>query len=111
MKEKELKELKEQINHKIDMVLRQYDISGGKVYAPILLDFKEKLFSGSKELEKEALKGMKSLLSLRAWDGYDYSTNPDDFIDDFQNFDEWYFGFLEGFIKDVERYVSCSSDK
>ena len=102
MKEK----LKEQISHKIDMVLRQYNISGSKkVYAPILLELKEKLFSGNKELEEEALKGMKSLLlTIRAWDGYDYSKNPDDFIDDFNDFEEFYV-FLEGFIQDVEIYV------
>jgi len=99
--------LRDTINRKIDMILRQYNISGNKkVYAPTLLEFKEKLFSGDHELEQEALKGMKSLLlTIRAWDGYDYSKNPDDFIDDFNDFNEWYFGFLADFIKDVERYV------
>ncbi len=102
MKEK----LKEQISHKINMVLRQYNLIGGyDPYSPKLLKLKEKLFSGNKELEKEALKGMKSLLlTIRAWDGYDYSKNPDDFIDDFNDFEEFYV-FLEGFIQDVEIYV------
>ena len=100
------KVLRESIIRKIDMILRQYNISGNmKVYAPILLELKEKLFSGDHELEQEALKGMKSLLlTIRAWDGYDYSKNPDDFIDDFNDFEELY-SFLEDFIKDVERYV------
>ena len=112
--------LKEQIENKIDTVLRQYDSEGGwwesrplkeHPYSTSLKEIREQLFSNNIKDKQEGLKRLESLLlSLRAWDNYfhyafDYGDKyKDKFIDDFNNWNEWY-AFLESIVSDAKEYL------
>jgi len=112
--------LKEQIENKIDTVLRQYNSEGGwwesrplkeHPYATSLKEIREQLFSNNIKDKQEGLKRLESLLlSLRAWDDYfhfafdDGDKYKDKFVDDFNNWNEWY-TFLESIVSDAKEYI------
>ena len=105
-------ELKEKIEKKIDIVSRQYKLKGSlKVYMPILKEIENNFFLNEKKLQEISIERFKSLLlSYRAWEdtySYTFSNQTDkykeSFVDDFNNWSEWY-SFLKSLIADVEEY-------
>jgi len=110
--------LKEQIDHKIDTVLRQYELEWDESiqrrkhpYIKELQKIKDLLFSKDLNQQKKGLKGLESLLlSLRAWDDYFHFSfdsgdkYKDKFIDNFNNWNEWY-EFLESIVSDAKEYL------
>lgn len=96
----------QQINSKVVKIIRQYKLCGFHIY---IAKFEENIFnlySSNKEEQKKSLENLKSLLlTYRAWDGYELSKNPNDFIDDYNSFDEWY-SFLKDFITELEQTIT-----
>ena len=116
-----MKRLKEQIENKIDAVLRQYELEGEKwesrplqehPYATTLKEIRDQLFSNNTKDKQEGLKGLESLLlSFRAWEMYlEYYDDQggdeykDKYVDNFNNWDEWY-EFLKSIVSDAKEYI------
>jgi len=112
-----MKRLKEQIENKIDTVLRQYDSEGGwwesrplkeHPYSTSLKEIREQLFSNNIKDKQEGLKRLESLLlTLRAWeDRYNVFSKDDKntYVDNFNNFNEWY-DFLKSIVSDAKEYL------
>ena len=101
--------LKQLLNHKFKMVIRQYERGGStKVYIPILQELEQGFFSDDLLLQEKGFKGLKNLLlTRRAWgvlgEYLEGMEHKDEFIDDFNNFVEWDC-FLDGFIEDAVMY-------
>lgn len=96
----------------LDKITKQYQKSKVNVYIPKHEENIRNFFSTDVELQKKGLKGIQQLLNIRLWDEVLSLTNMgsnypnyyrDIFIDDFNNFDEWY-TFLEKIVKEVEIY-------
>ena len=116
-----MKLLKKQIENKIDTVLRQYNSEGGwwesrplkeHPYATSLKEIREQLFSNNIKDKEEGLKRLESLLlSFRAWEMYlEYYDDQggdkykDRYVDNFNNWDEWY-EFLKSIVFDAKEYI------
>ena len=108
---KDKEHLKQQINHKIKMVIRQYDLGGStKVYIPILQELQQEFFSDDLLLQEKGLKGLESLLlTRRTWGALgeyldaDADAHQDKFIDNFNDFVQWDL-FLDGLVADAVTY-------
>jgi hypothetical protein len=102
-----MSKLKDKIEKKIDVVLKQYMDSPQEVYAPTLKEIKKDFFSNDIKLQENSIARFKSLLlTFRAWEPLDYyfiGEHKDKFVDDFNNVNEWY-DFLESLVKDIEEY-------
>lgn len=120
-----MKQLKEQLEKKLNTVIRQYKLNWNveiqlreHPYIEVLEEIEQELFSTDVNLKQKAIKGLKSLLlSYRAWeDGYSdtFSDQGDKyqnkFVDDFKNWGEWY-DFLESIIVDAEEYYNVMSHR
>ncbi len=123
-----MKNLKEELEKKIDTVIRQYKLNWNveiqfreHPYIEVLKEIEQELFSDDLNLKKKGLKRIADpnglLLSYRAWeDGYSDTFSDqgdkyqDKFVDDFKNWDEWY-GFLESIVEDAKEYVADYESK
>lgn len=102
---------KENIKNKLKKLIRQYEKMGHNEYGQYVKRDIADFFSEDTELQEKALKSIQSILSIRLWDGFGFTShNPryltyykDEFIDNFNNFGEWY-KFLQELVKDVEAY-------
>ena len=123
-----MRNLKEELEKKLDTVIRQYKLNWNveiqlreHPYIEVLKEIEQELFSDDLNLKKKGLKRLSDpnglLLSYRAWeDGY-YDTifdqgdkYQDKFVDDFKNWDEWY-SFLESIVEDAKEYVADYESK
>jgi len=118
-----MENLKNKIEKGISTVIRQYELEGDiwngmyhnniHPYIPKLKKIREQLFSNDEEIMKQGLRGLENLLlSYRAWeDGYSsYFSDKDDtykdkFVDNFNNWDEWY-NFMESIVEDAKEYYN-----
>ena len=101
--------LKQQINHKLKMVICQYKLGGTtNIYIPILQELQQEFFSDDLLLQQKGLKGLENLLlTRRVWgvlgEYLEGDAYKDKFIDNFNNFVAWEC-FLDGLVADAVRY-------
>ena len=110
-----MENLKNRIEKGLDTVIRQFELMVSfKVYIPKIKELENELFSNDKVKSKNGLKGIESLLSInRAWMeviSVDVlsdkgNTYKDKFVDNFNNWDEWY-NFMENIVEDAKKYYA-----
>jgi len=112
---------RESIEEKFDVLIRQLKKCGGEVYIDSTKKLENDIFSNDDKVRETALKQVASrsnFLNTRVWDdlgvgpGVENQLYPtyykDSFVDDFNNFSEFY-EFLKGLVKDVEEYYKVKN--
>ena len=104
-KEKKIISQLKNIENKIDIIEQQCKFYYFNNYVEIYQDIKKNIFSENIADNMKALKSSKDMLNIRAWESICniYSKNSNNFIDEFNNFGEFY-DFLIQLVNDIEEY-------